>query len=395
MTSEDSRQHVVIVGGGFAGVKTALQLANDSHFAVTLISPHGRFEYHGAMYRSATGRSPLEVVVPLEEIFSDVHNVSVELDSIIELRPTTNEIEGESGESYHYDTLILTVGYEVNFFNIDGMATYAESMYSVTDAIKLRHRLVGAFRMATPDKPLNICVIGAGPTGAEVVADIPNFAKIVEGKHGLANLDVRMHLIEASNRVLPMLSEESSSKALERLHELGIDVRLNTRVTRCTATSIETSEGTIESDITIWTAGNKANGLFKAYPDIFELSEKGRVKVNRFFQSHQPDIYVLGDAADTQYSGMAQTAIHNAIAMAENLKRISHGQDPAPYEPQRPEYVVPIGGEWALLETTEGIKIGAEGWQARRSADRWVLENFLVYELANKHYLEGEKIANF
>ena len=390
----DTKQKIVIVGGGFAGVKTALELANDDHFAVMLISPHGRFEYHGAMYRSATGRSPLEVVVPMEEIFRDT-NVEVVLDSITELRPDAKDIEGESGRTYAYDTLIMAVGYVVNYFGIAGMAEYAESMYSISEAIKLRHRLVGAFRMAKPNEPVQVTVIGAGATGVEIASDIKNFAKIVEGKHGLMDLTVQVRLIEASNRVLSMMQDDSSEIALDRLHDIGVDVQLETMVTRCNKDSVETNKGTFASDVTIWTAGNKANPLFAYYPDVFDVAENGRVKVNDYFQSNNPDIYVIGDAADTKYSGMAQTAIHNASAVAEVLKRTSHGMQPEMYKPKKPEYVVPIGGEWALLEADNRVQSGSDGWRARREADRWVLENFLVYELADKHYKEGERIANF
>ncbi len=389
-----TRTKVVIVGGGFAGVKTALELANDKHFDVTLLTPRSRFEYHGAMYRSATGRSPLEVVVPLTEIFAEALNVRVELDSIAELRPQTREVEGESGRVYQYDQLVMAVGYVVNYFDIPGMAQYSENMYSITDAIKLRHKLVGSFR-SHAGREIEISVIGGGPTGVEIGSDIHNFAGMVAGKHGIENLKVRVRLIEASDRVLRTLSEQSSKIALKRLKELGVEVHLNTKVTKCTKTHIMTSDGTLKSDVTIWTAGNKANPLFASYPDLFTLDARQRVVVSEFFNANSPNIFVIGDAASTPYSGMAQTAIHNAIALAKNLKRSVNVQHQVPYIPKRPDYVVPIGGEWALLETEKEILHGAEGWEARRNADLWVLENFLVYNLANNHWQHGNKLADF
>lgn len=386
-------QKVIIVGGGFGGVKAALELANDDNFEVTLITPYTRFEYHGAMYRSATGRSPLEVVVPMSEIFSKVQNVRIELDSVIELLPEQKMVHGESGREYEYDTLIMAVGYVVNYFGIEGMALHAESMYSIAEAIKLRHRLVGAFRAAQGQKPVHITVIGAGPTGVEIVSDIKNFAKIVEGRHALDYVDVKPRLVEAADRVLPMLSPESSVNALRRLRDLGVEVDLNTRVTKCMDDAIETDQGTKLSDVTIWTAGNKANPLFASYPDVFKLADSGRVAVNQFFQADDPSIYVIGDAAETEFSGMAQTAIHNAIALTQNLKRSANNQRQQKYTAKKPAYVVPIGGEWALLETDDGVVTGNDGWKARREADKWVLENFLAYELANKHYEQGERMA--
>lgn len=389
-----SKHRVIIVGGGFAGVKTALALSDDPNLQVTLLSPSSRFEYHGAMYRSATGRSPLEVVLPLSEIFHN-KNVEVLLDSMIELRPSENEIDGETGDTYIYDTLVLAVGYEVNFFDIPGMALHAESMYSISEAIQLRHKLVGTFRGAGADEVIDINVIGAGPTGVEIASDIRNFAKIVEGKHGLPDHIINVRLIEAGSRVLTNLREDSSVAAQDRLSELRVEVLLNTKVTKCDEQSIQTDNQTIKSDVTIWTAGNRAKHFFESYPDIFHLSDQGRVEVNQFLQAEDENIYVLGDAADTPYSGMAQTAIHNAIAAAANIKLQAQDKELTPYKPEKPAYVVPIGGEWALLETDDGIKIGQEGWVSRREADRWVLENFLVYELADKHYRSGENFAQF
>ncbi len=388
------KKRIVIVGGGFAGVKLAHELSNDKAFEVTLITPRNRFEYHGAMYRSATGKSPLEVVVPLAEIFDDSLNVRVELDAVVELRPQTKEVEGESGRVYSYDYLVMAVGYEVNFFNIPGMALHAEHMYDIASAIKLRHRLVGAFRSAGK-KPVSVSVIGAGPTGVEIASDIRNFSRVVAGMHGIEGLSVNVRLIEASDHVLPMLSAKSSKTAEKRLKELDVEVLLGSKVTAAAADSIDVDGKTLHSDVTIWTAGNRANGLFASYPDIFTIGDRGRVQVSEYFNANSPDIFVIGDAADTKYAGMAQTAIHNAIALADNLKRASNQQKWLSYAPKQPEYVVPIGGEWALLETEDGVIDGSEGWHARREADRWVLENFLVYDVAHKHWQRGERLAEF
>ena len=90
---------------------------------------------------------------------------------------------------------------------------------------------------------------------------------------------------------------------------------------------------------------------------------------------------------------MAQTAIHNAQYLAANLRRAAEGQKLQPYKPKQPEYVVPIGGEWALLQTTNGFKTGDEGWKSRREADLWVLKNFLVYDLAKQHHRMGDQFA--
>jgi len=217
----------------------------------------------------------------------------------------------------------------------------------------------------------------------------------VAGKHGIQNLIVDVNLIEAGPRLLGGLSEKSSEITLKRMGELGVNIHLNTNVVKCSKTSVFTTAGKLPAEIIIWTAGNKANPLFSYYPDLFTVNARGRVQVSEYFNANSPNIFVIGDAADTPYSGMAQTAIHNAIALASNLCRAVEGQHQTAYRPKKPEYVVPVGGEWALLETNDKLITGKEGWDARRQADKWVLQNFLVYDLANKHWAHGDKIADF
>ena len=159
--------------------------------------------------------------------------------------------------------------------------------------------------------------------------------------------------------------------------------------------TIKTSGGIVASDITIWTAGNKANPLFAEYPDIFTLDSKGRVMVDPYFRSQHPDVFVIGDAANTRYSGLAQTAIHNAQALGQNFIHMANNETLIAYSPKKPNYAVPIGGKWAILETETGLRSGAEGWKARREADLWVLNNFLVYNLAHKHWQYGDEFARF
>jgi len=386
---------IIIVGGGFAGTKLALELMNNDQFDVQLVTPHSRFEYHGAMYRSATGRSPLEVVLPFREIFAKAQNVEIVLDRMSDLRSEEKIIEGEAGTEYPYDFLVLSVGYVVNYFGIEGMALHSHNMYTIADAIKLRHAIVGAIRGREQNQSLHFTVIGAGPTGVELAADLQNFARIIEQKHNLKHIPIHVNIVEAADRLLPILSKESSAVALRRMHEVGVDVHLDTRAFKATSTSLETNHGLLQSDIIIWTAGNKANPLFAAYEDCFTLAKNGRVQVNEFFQAKKDDIFVVGDAAQTPYSGMAQTAIHNGVALADNLKKLVNSEQMKAYEPIAPAYSVPIGGDWAILEEDGKITTGAEGWRARRRADKWALENFLVYELADKHYQQGERLADF
>lgn len=393
MTSTKGKKRVIVVGGGFASVKLALELGRDEHFQVTLMSPHNELEYHGALYRSATGRSPLEVSIPFREIFKKYPDVEIINDFMVELRAQSDEIKGQSGRVYHYDALVLGIGYEIEYFGIKGMREHAESMYTVFDTIKLRNKLRDVF-IQKQGQPCNITLIGGGPTGTELACDIPLFANIVAETYHTKPAKPKITIVDRADRVLPQLSPEVSKIAATRLRDLGIHTKLNTAVDHCTKQHVCLADKEIvQSDVVIWTAGSRANSFFERYPDIFSLDPKKRVYVNEFMQANAADIYVIGDGASTQFSGMAQTAISDAVQLANNFKRYVRGEDIRPYEALTPLYVVPMGGEWAIAQQGNKIVTGTAAWKIRRQADFDVLHNFLDKRLAEKHWHKALEIA--
>ncbi len=381
------------MGGGFAGVKLALELGRDEHFEVTLLSPHDQLEYHGALYRSATGRSPLEVVLPFREIFRGYPGVNLVNDYMVELRAASKEIKGQSGETYGYDAVVLTIGYEKEYFNTLGASEHTESIYTIFDAIKLRNRLQAVFEKKQI-KSANIVVVGAGPAGVEVAGDISKFAKIVADQLKIKVAQPLVTIVDRAPKVLPMMSEEVSKKALERLKSLGIKFIGNAAVDHCNTRHLCLANSRmLKADVIIWTAGNRASAFFEQHPDLFTLDPKKRVLVGEYMQANSPNIYVLGDAASTPYSGMAQTAINDAEQLAANFKRYVRGQTLVPYEPRIPIYVVPIGEQWAISQKGDKVLTGKAGWRVRREADFFVIRSFLPESLAKKHWERATQVA--
>lgn len=390
---QKTKQKVVIVGGGFAGVKTALGLANKSGYQVQLISTHMNFEYHGALYRSATGNSPMEVVVPLKTIFKRAKNIELVLDTITNLDTKQKVLRSETGTDYKYDTLVLAMGNDVNYFGIDGMDKHSFAMTTIPQTIALRGALIQLCKQsgATP----TIAIVGAGPTGVELAGEIQAFARRISHKYRKRLAHPQVILIEGSDRVLPMLDPILSGKAYKRLQNLGVTLRLSTKVNSCEPGKICISGEDIEADAIVWTAGSKAVDFYSKHPRDFKL-ERGRVVVDEFLraQGHE-DVYVLGDNANTPYSGMAQTALHDAKFVVRNLLRIQKGTPPVAYRAWHPFYVVPIGEKWAILQTTKSRISGYRGWLVRRRADRWIFQNFLPYKAAIKQWRRGNKLARF
>ena len=360
--------NITIVGGGFAGVKAALELSKDHSIRITLISDKPDFQYYPALYSTATGHSHLESWVPLSTIFAGIKNITIELDTITSIDPVTKELKGKNGKTYGYERCILALGVVTTYFGIEGLETYSFGIKSQEEIERLkRHLYTDIAEKRTMDK--HYVVIGAGPTGVELSAALGSYIDRLCEHYGLEHKDVpQVDLLEAAPRILPRMSEKTSEIVLKRLQKLGVTVHTNQAVESATAEHIMVGGKPIKSRTVIWTAGVTNHPFYKEHTSIFELEKNGRVKVDEYMVA-TPNVYVIGDNASTQYTGLAQTALHDALFVAKNIKREINGQELKKYKAVKPPVVVPVGDNWAILEW-HGIRIS--GWLGsiiRRLAD--------------------------
>lgn len=383
---------VVIVGGGFGGIKAALELANKPGFEVTLISDSTNFEYHGALYRTATGKSPMEVVVPLRDIFQRAKNVEIILDSIAKINPKAESIKSESGTIYAYDTLILALGNVINYFGLEGMEDKAFCVNSIKQTIALRHELITRFKSG---KPTTIAIIGGGPSGVEMAGELDGFARKVTSKYKKKYVQPKVMLIEGSDRLLPVFDPVLSAKVYKRLYRMGVDIRLSTKVNSCETGKVCLNTGDIDTDMIIWTAGSKLPKFYEQNSNFFKL-ERGRIAVDSYLRAKgQKDIFVIGDNAATTFSGMAQTALLDASFVAHNLIAVRKRAEAKAYKAKRPVYIVPVGPSWAVYQSEKHQISGYRGWLYRRRADLAIFQNFEPYKKAVKRWRKGNTLAQF
>jgi NADH dehydrogenase len=383
---------IVIVGGGFAGVKTALEVSNKPGIEITLISMSQNFEYHGALYRSGTGHSPLEVVLPLRNIFKRSKNLTFIHDKFIDFDAKTKHVTTETSGSFEYDKLVLAMGNAVNYFGLEGMQQHSMSMDTIASTIRLRHELTDLFKKKSH---ATIAVVGAGASGVELAGELQHFAHLVAERYQKKACDVEVKLIEGADRVLPALLPKASAKAAKRLRKLGVKLMLKTKVNKCDEGQLCLDSGDIKADLIAWTAGSSPVSFYAERPKVFQL-ERGRVKVDSYLRPlGLENVYVLGDNAFTKYSGMAQTALHDAKFVARNILREKKGRKPVGYRVFHPIYVIPIGPRWAVLQTPHGIMSGYRGWLVRRRADLEIYKNFEPYKQALKTWRKGNKLAKF
>lgn len=360
---------ITIVGGGFGGVRAALRLSEDKANEITLISDRDTFQYYPTLYSSATGHSHLESWAPLGQIFAGKENIRVFIDTIEKLDADAKTLYGASGATYSYSTLILAMGVVTTYFGIPGLETYSYGIKSEQEIRNLKQRLfIDIAEKRQLDR--NYVVVGAGPTGVELSAALGTYIRRLCKHYKVKHHRLRIRLIEAAPRVLPRSSEITSRIVAQRLKRLGVSVETDRKVESLNATELIVSGAPIESHTVIWTSGVSNNPFFSAHPDIFTLGRGGRVEVDEYMRiKKHKNIFVIGDNALTPYTGLAQTAIHDANFVAKNLKRYSRGKRLKKYSAKLPVSVVPVGARWAAVEWKALRVYGLIGALIRSAAD--------------------------
>lgn len=359
--------NITIVGGGFGGVKAALELAKRRTNHITLISDKSDFQYYPALYGTATGGSHLQSWVPLGEIFAGIDNIKVQLDTIETIDSAQKTITGASGVVYNYETIILALGSVTTYFGIDGLETFAYGIKSAEEITKLKQHLYEEF---TGEGKVdgNFVIIGAGPTGVELASALGLYLNRLASHYGVSNHKMSISLVEATPRVLPRMSEKTSRKVMKRLQALGVRVEVGKKVESATIDTLMVSGKPIKTHTIIWTSGVANNPFYKNNAAAFELAPNGRVVVDKHMQT-KGGIYVIGDNAITPFGGLAQTALHDALYVSRDLMAKAAHRPRPEYKAVMPPSVVPVGENWAVFEWH---KIRLYGWPAsllRKAAD--------------------------
>lgn len=358
------KHHVLIVGGGFAGVKAALGLADDKRFEVTLLSEDTDLRYYPTLYHTATGGSRANSSIPISTIFAG-KNVHLAHGSAVKLDRKWCAITTAQNQTYTYDTLILALGVVTNYFGIEGLDKYSYSIKTQAEAARFKKHLHD--QLAAEHKPdLNYVIVGAGPTGIELAGALPGYLNHIMRQHGVADRKVHIDLIEAAPRLLPRLPRSVSRSVGKQLRKLGVKIYLGSAVQGQTADELTVNGKPIRSHTVVWTAGVTNHPFFK--DNEFVLTKRGKVAVDTYLQA-EDHIFVLGDNANTPFSGLAQTALRDGTFVAANLRRQADGKQIKSYVAKRPITVIPAGPHWAAVEWGKLHFYGRTGYLLREAAD--------------------------
>lgn len=339
MAKAEDLPRAVIVGAGFAGLNAALKLANEP-VHVTIIDKKNHHTFQPLLYQVALAvLSPAEIASPIRAITRKHRNVEVLLDEVVDFDLANKAVRlKEATTPVRFDYLIVAAGAGHAYFGHDEWEKHAPGLKTVEDALEIRRRVLEAFEAAEkeailglPLKPLNFVIVGAGATGVELAGAITDIAKryMIHDFRGIDPTRARVILIEAGPGVLSTYPPDLQESAKRQLEELGVEVRLNTRVTNLEEGVVIVGKEQILSRVTLWAAGVAASPLGKKLG--VPTDRAGRVQVAGDLSiPGNKNVFVIGDLASypdeegKPVPGVAPAAIQMGKFVAEQILRDLH-----------------------------------------------------------------------
>jgi NADH dehydrogenase len=343
------KKHIVIAGGGFAGINLIKSLRNDRRFRITLVDKNNYHFFPPLIYQVATSFiEASNISYPFRKLFSNDKHVSFHMGSLVRVIPDTKTIETDTG-NLHYDYLVLAMGTESNFFGMENVQRCALPMKNIEEALYLRNHILLTLEEAARNKDIkeaeklqNIVIAGGGPTGVELAGMLAEMGKYIAQKEypEIKLILSNLYLIDALPSLLSPMSKVAQKTAYDTLKELGVKILLNISVKDYKDCKVFLSDGTlIETETLIWTSGV----IGREVPGIpVESIGKGRrilVDVYNKVENTQ-NIYALGDLclmlSEEKYlkghPQLAQVAIQQGKNLAKNFKRIEEEKVLIPFK---------------------------------------------------------------
>jgi NADH dehydrogenase len=390
MASLQSPVRIVIVGGGYVGMYTALGLQRKlsrGRADITIIDPQSNMTYQPFLPEAAAGSvEPRHVVVPLRRVLKRCHVLTAAVSGISH-RDKIVTVQPAQGESYAlaYDLLVVCPGSISRLLPIPGLADQGIGFKTIGEAIYLRNHVIARLDLASSisdpvrrRKALSFVFIGGGYAGVEALAELQDMARYATRYYdGITPEDMRWVLVEAADRIMPEVSVSLGLYTIERLAQRNIDVRLGTRIESVVDGHVVLSDGEeFDSETIVWTAGVKANPML-ADTD-FDLDEKGRLACNANLTVRGlTGVFAAGDCAavpDLSSSDphaltgpSAQHAVRQAKTLAGNVVATVKGAELKDYKHKYVGSVASLGLYRGVAELY-GVKVrGVLAWFLHRT----------------------------
>lgn len=374
---KSNKKRVVIVGGGFGGVRLA-EMLSKGVYEVVLIDRNNFHQFQPLFYQVATsGLEPSSIIFPFRKLFQKNKEFHFRLTEVLEVIPSEKKIKTSIGK-LTYDHLIIATGAGNNFFGNEEIEKHALPMKSINESLRLRNYILEKFEDALslhPDEQKNsltFVIAGGGPTGVELAGTLAEMKNYILPKD-YPELDfnnMRIILVEGAERVLNAMKPESSKKAHSYLEKLGVEIKLATRVNTYDGSLIELHTGEhLSAKTLIWAAGIQGNFL-NGLPESSRV-RGNRIKVDRFNQVIGCEsIYAIGDVAaiegDEVYPNghpqLAQAAIQQGKNLANNLLGELENKPKTPFKYKNLGSMATVGRNKAVVELPKRNFSGFFAW---------------------------------
>ncbi|TPV93734.1 MAG: NAD(P)/FAD-dependent oxidoreductase [Myxococcales bacterium FL481] len=372
-----SDKHVVIVGGGFAGLEVAKRLAGCPGLRVTLIDRRNHHLFQPLLYQVAmAGLSPAEIAVPIRSLLRDANNVRVIAAEVTGVALDARTVHGDFG-TLLYDYLVLATGAQHAYFGHDEWEAHAPGLKTVEQATEIRRRVLTAFELAERETDatrrrqyLTFVVVGGGPTGVELAGALGEMSRYTLTRD-FREIDpklTRIMLIEAGSRILPSFSESLSSRATRDLERLGVQVWTGSRVTDVNATGVRVGDERIAAATVLWAAGVQASALGRSLGLPCDRQGRVHVEADTSLADH-PEVFIAGDLAhfateNGPLPGVATVALQQGRFIANTIRDELEGRQRGSFRYFDKGQMATIGRRRAICESY-GVKLtGFAAWVA-------------------------------
>jgi len=330
-----ARKRVVIVGGGFAGINAAKEVAR-LPVDVTIVDRKNYHLFQPLLYQVALAvLSPGDIAQPIRSLMRDYPNVQVLMDEVVGFDLPDHRVRLKTGVELEYDYLILGTGSTHSYFGREDWAKLAPGLKTVEDATEIRRRVLLAFELAEREMvekgthpALNFVIVGGGPTGVELAGAISDISRLYMAKdfRHINPSMAQVIILEGSPDILGAYPEDLRRKAGEQLNALGVQYRVNAHVSDVRPGYVMVGDERIDAVVTLWAAGVQASPLGKMLG--VPTDRRGCVFVDGHLNPPgYPEIFVCGDLAHVeengrQIPGVAQPAMQMGSYAAKRIARL-------------------------------------------------------------------------
>lgn len=370
---------VIVVGGGFAGINAAKQLARKKNIEVLVLDKRNHHLFQPLLYQVAMAAlSPAEIATPIRTIFSRAKNIKVLLARVNDIDLSKNLVHSDVGD-FEFDYLVLACGARHSYFGNTDWEEHAPGLKTLSQATEIRRRVLMAFEQAErePDSSmqkqhLTFVVVGGGPTGVELAGAIGEISRFTLAKdfRNIKADSARVILVQAGDRVLPSFDPELSQRASRSLEALGVQVWTNSRVTLIDESGVEIGNERVNASTVLWAAGVQPSEVNQSLG--VELDRSGRVIVDEDLSVNKyPNVFVIGDQAhakgksDEPLPGLAPVAIQQGVFVGKLiLRELKGGSKRSKFIYYDKGQMATIGRKKAVMEVGSQKASGFVAWLA-------------------------------